>query len=96
MRGQGGAYRGGVFFFFRGGKLNNKKITKIKNDQGLTWPPFDFFHATTNQKFAGMTEGGWDRTRDHARMLGECIFIVLGLFGAQKQDQSKNRERGGT
>ena len=33
--------------------------------------PFDFFHATTNQKHAGVTEGGWDRPHDRARTLGE-------------------------
>ncbi len=30
-----------------------------------------FFHATTNQKHAGVTEGGWDRPHDHARTLGK-------------------------
>ncbi len=30
-----------------------------------------FCHATTNQKHAGMTEGGWDRPRDRARTLWE-------------------------
>ncbi len=49
---------GGLFFFFRGGKLNNKKITKIKYDEGLRWPPFDVLHTTTNQKQAGVMEGG--------------------------------------
>jgi hypothetical protein len=34
MPGQGGVY-GGVFFLFWGGKLNDKKITKIKYDKGL-------------------------------------------------------------
>ncbi len=71
MRGQGGVY-GGVFFLFRGGELNDKKITKIKYDKGLRWPLFDILHATTNQKQASMTEGGWDRPRDRARMLREC------------------------
>jgi hypothetical protein len=33
--------------------------------------PFDFFHATTNQKNAGVTEGGWDRPHDRAKTLGE-------------------------
>jgi hypothetical protein len=28
-------------------------------------------HATTNQKHAGMTEGGWDRPHNRARTLGE-------------------------
>ena len=31
-----------------------------------------FCHATTNQKHAGVTEGGWDRPHDRARTLGEC------------------------
>ncbi len=30
-----------------------------------------FCHAKTNQKHAGVTEGGWDRPRNHARTLGE-------------------------
>jgi hypothetical protein len=30
-----------------------------------------FCHATTNQKHAGIMEGGWDGLRGHARMLGE-------------------------
>jgi hypothetical protein len=30
-----------------------------------------FCHATTNQKHAGVTEGGWDMPRDRARTLGE-------------------------
>ncbi len=30
-----------------------------------------FFHATTNQKYAGVTEWGWDRPHDRARTLGE-------------------------
>ena len=63
--------KGGVFFLFWGGELNDEKITEIRYDKGLRWPPFDFFHATTNQKHAGVTEGGWDRPRDRARMLGE-------------------------
>jgi hypothetical protein len=29
------------------------------------------FHATTNQKHAGVTEGGWDRPHDRARTLGK-------------------------
>ncbi len=48
-----------------------KKITEIKYDKGLRWPPFDFFHATTNQKHTGVMEGGWDRPHDRARSLGE-------------------------
>ncbi len=34
--------------------------------------PFVFFHATTNQKHAGLMEGGWDRPHNCARTLGEC------------------------
>ncbi len=60
---------GGVLF--RGSELNNKKVTKIKYDKGLRWPPFDILHATTNQKHAGVMEGGWDRPHNHARTLGE-------------------------
>jgi hypothetical protein len=48
-----------------------KKITKIKHNKGLRWPPFDILHATTNQKHVGMTERGWDRPHDRARTLGE-------------------------
>ncbi len=48
-----------------------KTITKIKYNEGLRWPPFDNLHATTNQKHAGVMEGGWDRPRDRARTLGE-------------------------
>jgi hypothetical protein len=33
--------------------------------------PFHFFQATTNQKHAGVTEGGWDRPHNRARTLGE-------------------------
>jgi hypothetical protein len=62
---------GGVFYLFRGGKMNDKKITKIKYDKGLRWPPFNILHATTNQKQAGVMEGGWDRPRDRARTLRE-------------------------
>jgi hypothetical protein len=69
--------------------LNNKKITKIKYKEGPRWPQLDILHTTTNQKHAGMTEGGWDRTRNRARMLGERNFIMLGLFSAPKCDLSK-------
>ncbi len=48
-----------------------KTITKIKYNKGLRWQPFDNLHATTNQKHAGVTEGGWDRSRNCARTLGE-------------------------
>jgi hypothetical protein len=32
---------------------------------------FGYFTRNNNQKHAGMMEGGWDRPRYHARMLGE-------------------------
>ncbi len=48
-----------------------KKITEKKYDKDLRWPPFNFFQATTNQKHAGVMEGGWDRPHDRARSLGE-------------------------
>jgi hypothetical protein len=62
---------GRVFSLNRGGELNNKKITKIKYNEGLRWLPFNFFHVTTNQKHVGVTGGGWDRPHDRARTLGE-------------------------
>ncbi len=42
-----------------------------------------------------MTEGGWDRTHDCARILGEHNFIVLGLFSTPKRDPSKIERRKG-
>jgi hypothetical protein len=44
-----------------------KTIAKIKYHEGLRWLPFDNLHATTNQKHAGVTEGGWDRPCDRAK-----------------------------
>jgi hypothetical protein len=35
-----------------------RKVTKIKHNKGLRWPPFDILHAKTNQKHMGMMEGG--------------------------------------
>jgi hypothetical protein len=32
---------------------------------------FYILHATTNQKYTGVMEGGWDRPHDRARRLGE-------------------------
>jgi hypothetical protein len=62
---------GGVFFLFWGGELNDKKISKVKYNEGLRWLPFDILHATTNQKQVGVMEGGWDRPRYCARTLKE-------------------------
>ncbi len=57
MRRRGGVYGGGVFLFLEQ-RIEQQKITEIKSDEGLRWPPFDILHATTNQKHAGVTEGG--------------------------------------
>jgi hypothetical protein len=62
---------GGVFPFWGGSNLNDKKNTKNEYNKGLRWLPFNILHATTNQKHTGMMEGGWDRTRNHVRTLGE-------------------------
>ncbi len=62
---------GGCFSYFGAANRTTKKITKIKYNEGLRWPLFDIFHATSNQKHVGVTEGGWDRPRDRARTLGE-------------------------
>ncbi len=40
---------------------------KYGKDGNIPDEPFDFFHATTNQKHAG-----WDRLHNCARTLGEC------------------------
>jgi hypothetical protein len=71
MRSQGGVYGGSVFLISRRQIEQQQKITKIKYNEGLRWLLFDILNATTNQKHAGVMEGGWDRPRDHARMLGE-------------------------
>ncbi len=94
MRGRGGVYGRGVFFLFWGGKLNVKKITKIKYNEGLRWPPFNNLHATTNQKHAGMMEGGWDRPRDRARTLGECNGNDEPLAEGNKDNDNKYGEDG--
>ncbi len=70
MHGRGGVYGGGVFLI-SGRQIEGQKITKIKYNKGLRWPPFNILHATTNQKHAGMTEGGWDRPHNRASTLGE-------------------------
>jgi hypothetical protein len=62
---------GGIFFLFWGGKLNDKKNYKKKMPKALDGCRLIFCHATTNQKYAGMTEGGWDRPRNRARRLVE-------------------------
>ncbi len=62
--------------------------------RGLRWLPSNILHATTNQKYAGVTEGGWDRTRNRVGMLGERNSIVLGLLSVLKHDPSKYAKEG--
>ncbi len=62
MHGRGGVYGGACFSYFGAANRTTKKITSRR---------LIFCHATTNQKHAGGTEGGWDRPRDRARTLGE-------------------------
>ena len=49
---------GGVFFLFRGGELNALKITKMKYDEGLRWPPFDILSRNNQPKTRGRDGGG--------------------------------------
>jgi hypothetical protein len=51
---------GGVFFLFRGGELNDKKITKIKYIEGLRWPPFDILSCNNQPKTQGRDGGGME------------------------------------
>ncbi len=48
-----------------------------------------FCHATTNQKHAHVTEGGWDRLHDHVRMLGERDGNDKPLAESNKDDNGK-------
>jgi hypothetical protein len=50
---------------------NDFQFFDKNGDEGLRWPPFDILHATTNQKQAGVMEGGWDRPCGLARTLRE-------------------------
>jgi hypothetical protein len=71
-----------------------KTITKIKYDEGLRWLPFNNLHATTNQKHAGVMEGGWDRPRDRARTLGERDSNDEPLAEGDKDDDNEYGEDG--
>ncbi len=66
----GGVYGEGVFLIL-GWQIEQQKNTKIKYNRGLRWLLFHIFHATTNQKLAGVTKGGWDRPRSHKRTIRE-------------------------
>ncbi len=52
-------------------KGNKDDSNEYCKDSDIPNKPFDFFHATTNQKHVGVAEGGWDRPHNCARMLGE-------------------------
>jgi hypothetical protein len=85
---------GGMFFLFRGGKLNDEKNYKIKFNEGLRWLPFDILHSTTNQKQAGVTEGGWDRPCNSARTLRECDGNDEPLAEGDEDDDDKYNKDG--
>jgi hypothetical protein len=74
--------------------LSNEKITVIKYNEGLRWLPFDILHATTNQKHAGVMEGGLDRSPDCARTLGECDGNNEPLAEGNNDDDNKGGEDG--
>ncbi len=84
----------GAGFLFWGGKLNDKKNTKIKYDKGLRWPPYNILHATTNQKQAGVMEGGWDRPRNHAGILWEHDGNNEPLAEGDNNDNNKYNNDG--
>ncbi len=94
MHGRGGVYKGGVFLISGQRIKQQQKITKIKYKEGLRWPPFDILHAITNQKRAGVMEGGWDRPRDRARMLGEHDGNNEPLAEGNDNDDNKYDEDG--
>jgi hypothetical protein len=65
---------------------------KYSKDGDISDEPFDFFfHATTNQKHAGLTEGGWDRLHNRASTLGECD----GNNEGNKDDDKEYSKDGG-
>jgi hypothetical protein len=71
---------GGVLFLFWGCKLTTKALDGRRSI---------FCHATTNQKHAGVTEGGWDRSCDRARTLGECDGNGKPLAEGNEDDNNK-------
>ncbi len=73
--------------------MNDKNNYKIKYNKGK-WLPFDNLHATTNQKHAGVMEGGWDRPRNRARTLGECDGNDKPLAEGNKDDKDEYGKNG--
>ncbi len=53
-----------------------------------------FYHATTNQKHAGVMEGEWDRPRDCARTLGERDGNDEPLAEGDNDDNNKYSKDG--
>ncbi len=49
---------GGVFFLFRGGKLNDEKNYIKKYNEGLRWMPFDILSCNNRPKTRGRDGGG--------------------------------------
>jgi hypothetical protein len=68
-------------------KGNEDDDNKYGKDSNIPDKPFNFFHATTNQKHTGLTEGGWDRPHNRARTLGKCD-------GNNKGNKDDNKEYG--
>ncbi len=62
---------GGVFLNLGRRIERRKKLQNLYTMKALDGRHLIFCHATTNQKHAGVTEGGWDRPCDRARTLGE-------------------------
>jgi hypothetical protein len=51
---------------------NEDDNNEYGKDGNISDKQLDYFHATTNQKHAGLREGGWDRPHNCASTLGEC------------------------
>ncbi len=62
---------GGAFFLFRGGKLNSKKITKIKYYKGLRWPPFEILSCNNQPKTRGHDGGGMGYAAQPCKDIGK-------------------------
>jgi hypothetical protein len=83
----------GVLSVCLGQQIEPQSIQKIIQ-RGLRWPPSHILHTSTNKKYSGVTEGGWDRMRNQVGTLGEHDSIVLGLLSVPKRDPSKYAKEG--